>query len=274
MGDMVPQKLNLSTRQSLRQTHRARAHSALQQAGRTAAHTAPKYVQIPAHTPKKSLRADRLCRGLPPGGGARVHVLRRRGLGGAAAALLSVLLLQLLLLELPLLLDLPLVVGLHDLGHVLEFRREGVLPQELMPQSVVRGDPLVGVAREELVKQIELVVCDACAVGPHQVLELRVPRLPAHVARARELEPAGPSLRRGRPTDLENLGDLLTLVVRPLDAGERPDIAELVDGQLEEQLRKDAPDRPHVGRRAVLLRLEEHLGGAVPESDNLLGEGH
>eukprot|EP00218_Dolichomastix_sp_CCMP3274_P001372 CAMPEP_0170153916 /NCGR_PEP_ID=MMETSP0033_2-20121228/56565_1 /TAXON_ID=195969 /ORGANISM="Dolichomastix tenuilepis, Strain CCMP3274" /LENGTH=468 /DNA_ID=CAMNT_0010391135 /DNA_START=50 /DNA_END=1454 /DNA_ORIENTATION=+ len=154
-------------------------------------------------------------------------------------------------------LHLKLVRGFvpRELGRVARHR---VVVKVVVRERVFGGDALLRVELEEEVDEAERVfrkvaeaLHDAAAVLEKVFGERVVPR---------EFLDAGPHLLGRAPAQAEDDFELLPLVL----AGE--------DWLLKEELGENAPDRPHVHLRPVLLDPHEQLRRSVPERDDAVRE--
>ncbi len=131
--------------------------------------------------------------------------------------------------------------------------------QEIDTVRIERRDRLLQVLPRPL-RERRLVVGQLIDSGPDVLVgrpqHAVVPDTITHIVRS--AAPTRSSPRQDAPEDPEDLVNLR--VARE-------------EGLPHRHLGKDAADRPHVDRSAVVARTEEDFGGAVPERDDLGGRG-
>mmetsp|Transcript_6969 Transcript_6969/g.11900 ORF Transcript_6969/g.11900 Transcript_6969/m.11900 type:complete len:480 (+) Transcript_6969:118-1557(+) len=160
-----------------------------------------------------------------------------------------------------------LVVARGLLGHVLGRAGRGRLGPVLVLQGLRGRDALGGVVLQEPVHEVEACGAErglAAAEGlrGEEVAQLvQRAQLEPELLRAGELRVPRPALLVGGAQDLKDLGELFHL---PLSRKER------LTG---DELRKDAPDAPHVDRGGVLAGAQEQLGRPVPQRHHHVGVG-
>ena len=133
-------------------------------------------------------------------------------------------------------------------------------------EGIAGGDALLGLVAEELQQEVEALLAELVRAGgvlkPLLILGLEILEefgALQHLRRVRVAVHAWPRLRAGGAEEFKDAEELVAVLL----AGE-----ERLAGR---HFGEDAAYGPHIDSRAVLRRAEQHVGGAVPERNDLVG---